>query len=136
MEKIIISALVGGYKIPGIELHNGQMFAFRKMESLTDLFYKCILDREFWKVLGSEAVGNWGNLYFHEDDGKTYWSYDMCCPQCREVMPDLEEGCESCNYEGDDGEVVSWLSKGIFFYEMILSQNLEKAVEWLETQIK
>lgn len=52
MEKAIKIAIESGYEIKGLEIHEGELFAFRKMESFTDLTNKLVLDPLFWQALG------------------------------------------------------------------------------------
>lgn len=118
MENIIKKAIQGGYEQPDI-LINGRITI--EDGKLVGGLYPgafCVMDPLFWQALGKALK----------------WK-DWLCEEC--WSPQYEKGatyCTRCKYLKTFRP--EWLLKAVAFHELNLTEGFDKAVSWLEDQIK
>jgi hypothetical protein len=132
MEKIIRKAIEGGWKLPNIEDESEVEIGIRYYIKNP---HKIFMDPLFWQALGKTC--GWGKemVLIDEPGRPKEWCFYYHCSVCGEIIVDEEDGCENmCSTDNPPEE--SWLYNAKQFHEINLMGSFNKAVDWLENEIK
>lgn len=136
MQEAIRRAIEGGWDRSTAERIADNPYA-NTTDNTTTILNECkmFMDSLFWQALG-KACG-WGTemVLIDEPGRPKEWCFYYHCPVCGEIIANEEDGCDNmCST--DNPLVESWLHTAKEFHEINLTNGFEKAVEWLEGEIK